>query len=109
MSRALGERQRQYRPPLVGIVGARDEPPSPLALGPQDRASLEASLSLPRHGAPAAGRGRVMGVTLPLDRASDPRTSRHHRVSIRSIVASLDFAQGLAEVRKGLPFNPDND
>jgi hypothetical protein len=30
-------------------------------------------------------------------------------VSIRSIVASRDFARGLAEVRKGLPFNPDND
>jgi hypothetical protein len=32
-----------------------------------------------------------------------------HRVSIRSIVASRDFARGLAEVRTGLPFNPDND
>ena len=30
-------------------------------------------------------------------------------VSIRSIVASRDFARGLAEVRNGLPFNPDND
>jgi hypothetical protein len=30
-------------------------------------------------------------------------------VSIRAIVASREFARGLDEVRKGLPFNPDND
>jgi hypothetical protein len=32
-----------------------------------------------------------------------------HRVSIRSIVASRDFARGLAEVREGLPFDADID
>ena len=38
------------------------------------------------------------------------RKQAHTRpVSIRSIVASHEFAWGLAEVRKGLPFNPDND
>jgi hypothetical protein len=38
------------------------------------------------------------------------RKQAHTRpVSIRSIVASHEFARGLAEVRKGLPFNPDND
>lgn len=31
------------------------------------------------------------------------------RVSYRSIVASREFAHGFAEVRTGLPFNPDND
>ncbi len=31
------------------------------------------------------------------------------RVSYRSIVASREFALGFAEVRTGLPFNPDND
>jgi hypothetical protein len=31
------------------------------------------------------------------------------RVSLRSIVASREFARGLDEVRKGLPFNPDNN
>ena len=30
-------------------------------------------------------------------------------VSIRSIVASAEFARGVNEVRNGLPFNPDND
>jgi hypothetical protein len=30
------------------------------------------------------------------------------RVSTRSIVASKEFARGVEEVRKGLPFNPDN-
>jgi hypothetical protein len=30
------------------------------------------------------------------------------RVSTHSIVASREFARGLDEVRKGLPFNPDN-
>jgi hypothetical protein len=32
-----------------------------------------------------------------------------HRVSIMEIVASPEFERGLDEVRKGLPFNPDND
>jgi hypothetical protein len=31
------------------------------------------------------------------------------RVTFRSIVASSEFARGLDEVRKGLPFNADND
>ena len=31
------------------------------------------------------------------------------RTTIRTIVASRDFARGLYEVRAGLPFNPDND
>jgi hypothetical protein len=31
-----------------------------------------------------------------------------HRVSIHSIVASREFARGFDEVRKELPFNPDN-
>jgi hypothetical protein len=30
-------------------------------------------------------------------------------VSIRGIVASLEFARGLDEVRRGLPFDPDRD
>jgi hypothetical protein len=30
-------------------------------------------------------------------------------VSIRRIVASYEFARGLDEVRKGLPFDPDHD
>jgi hypothetical protein len=30
-------------------------------------------------------------------------------VSFHSIVASREFARGLDEVRRGLPFNPDND
>jgi hypothetical protein len=30
-------------------------------------------------------------------------------VTIRSIVASREFARGLDEVRRGLPFNPNND
>jgi hypothetical protein len=33
---------------------------------------------------------------------------RTRGVSTRSIVASKEFARGLEEVRKGLPFNPDN-
>jgi hypothetical protein len=38
------------------------------------------------------------------------RKQAHTRpVSIRSIVASPEFACGLNEVRNGLPFNPDND
>jgi hypothetical protein len=38
------------------------------------------------------------------------RKQAHTRgVSIRSIVASRGFASGLDEVRKGLPFNPEND
>jgi len=35
--------------------------------------------------------------------------ARTRRVSTRDIVASKEFARGLDEVRKGLPFNPDND
>ena len=31
------------------------------------------------------------------------------RVSVRSIVASREFARGLDEVRNDLPFNADND
>jgi hypothetical protein len=31
------------------------------------------------------------------------------RVTTRSIVASHEFACGFDEVRRGLPFNPDND
>jgi hypothetical protein len=31
------------------------------------------------------------------------------RVTTRDIIASREFAVGLQEVRKGLPFNPDND
>jgi hypothetical protein len=31
------------------------------------------------------------------------------RVSIRSIVASREFARGLNEVRNGRPFDPDSD
>ena len=30
-------------------------------------------------------------------------------VTVRSIVASKEFARGVEEVRRGLPFNPDND
>ena len=30
-------------------------------------------------------------------------------VTIHAIVGSREFARGLDEVRKGLPFNPDND
>ena len=38
------------------------------------------------------------------------RKQAHTRiVSIRSIVASREFARGLNEVRNGLPFNPNND
>jgi hypothetical protein len=36
------------------------------------------------------------------------KQARTHRVSIHSIVASREFARGFDEVRKGLPFNPDN-
>ena len=35
--------------------------------------------------------------------------ARTYPVSTRSIVGSHEFARGLDEVRKGLPFNPDND
>jgi hypothetical protein len=31
------------------------------------------------------------------------------RTSIRRVVTSKEFARGLSEVRKGLPFNPNND
>jgi hypothetical protein len=40
---------------------------------------------------------------------SAPKQARTRRVSTRSIVASKEFARGLEEVRKGLPFNPDID
>jgi hypothetical protein len=33
---------------------------------------------------------------------------RTRGVSTHAIVASKEFARGLEEVRKGLPFNPDN-
>ena len=36
------------------------------------------------------------------------KQARTRPVSTRSIVASREFARGLEEVRKGLPFNPDN-
>jgi hypothetical protein len=36
------------------------------------------------------------------------KQARTHDVSIRSIVASREFACGLDEVRNGLPFNADN-
>jgi hypothetical protein len=39
---------------------------------------------------------------------SPRRQATTRRVSIRSIVASSEFARGLEEVRNGLPFNPDN-
>jgi hypothetical protein len=37
------------------------------------------------------------------------RQARTRAVSIRNIVASREFARGLEEVRKGLPFNLDVD
>jgi hypothetical protein len=37
------------------------------------------------------------------------KQARTHGVSIHSIVASKAFARGVEEVRKGLPFNPDDD
>ena len=37
------------------------------------------------------------------------RQVRSYVVPVRDIVASEEFARGLDEVRKGLPFNPDND
>jgi hypothetical protein len=37
------------------------------------------------------------------------KQARTRRVSIRSIVASEEFARGVEEVRNGLPLNPDND
>jgi hypothetical protein len=37
------------------------------------------------------------------------KQARTHTVSIRSIVASKEFARGVDEVRKGLRFNPDID
>jgi hypothetical protein len=37
------------------------------------------------------------------------KQARTHSVTIRSIVASREFARGLDEVRNGFPFNPDND
>jgi hypothetical protein len=35
--------------------------------------------------------------------------ARTRRASVHSIVANREFARGLDEVRKGLPFNPDHD
>ena len=35
--------------------------------------------------------------------------ARTRPVTTRSIVASKEFARGLAEVRKGHPFNPNNN
>ena len=40
---------------------------------------------------------------------SPRKQARTRPATTRSIVASKGFARGLAEVRKGLPFNPDND
>ena len=37
------------------------------------------------------------------------KQARSYPASTRSIVASKEFARGFEEVRKGLPFNPDND
>jgi hypothetical protein len=37
------------------------------------------------------------------------KQARTHRASIYSIVSSKEFARGLEDVRKGLPFDPDND
>jgi hypothetical protein len=45
-------------------------------------------------------RGRGMSVR---------KQAQTYGVSIRSIVASKEFARGVEEVRNGLPFNPDND
>jgi hypothetical protein len=44
------------------------------------------------------------GIMTRLREQSDTR-----RVTLRRIVASREFARGLDEVRKGLPFNSDND
>jgi hypothetical protein len=35
--------------------------------------------------------------------------ARTRAVTTRSIVTSREFARGFEEVRRGLPFNPDND
>jgi hypothetical protein len=35
--------------------------------------------------------------------------ARTRAVSTRAIVASAEFARGVEEVRRGLPFNPDED
>jgi hypothetical protein len=40
---------------------------------------------------------------------SPRRQVRTRLVTTRAIVASREFARGVAEVRKGLPFNPDNN
>ena len=37
------------------------------------------------------------------------KNARTYVVSIRTIVRSEEFARGLDEARKGLPFNADND
>jgi hypothetical protein len=36
------------------------------------------------------------------------KQARTRSVSVRSIVASPEFARGLDQVRKGLPFDPNN-
>jgi len=36
------------------------------------------------------------------------KQARTRRTSIRTIVASREFARGFEEVRNNLPFNPDN-
>jgi hypothetical protein len=36
------------------------------------------------------------------------KQARTYAVSVRRIVASREFARGLDEVRRGLPFNADN-
>jgi len=37
------------------------------------------------------------------------KQARTHVASTRTIVASKEFARGVEEVRKGLPFDPNND
>ena len=39
---------------------------------------------------------------------SSRKQARTHTVTLRSIVASREFARGFDEVRNNLPFNPDN-
>jgi hypothetical protein len=41
--------------------------------------------------------------------SSARKQARTYAVSIRSIVASEEFARGLDEARNNLPFNADND
>jgi hypothetical protein len=48
--------------------------------------------------------------TAQADIAARPREQADsHNASTRTIVADKEFARGFEEVRKGLPFNPDND